>query len=74
MDTLFQSCNLAMMARAHDSMIKHKRIFYHRGRFYRVRWLHYGHREICGTRIFLESPRRSIDDCTVADWKAATKD
>jgi len=69
MKRTIMNCSRAQMARAHDAMIMHNRVFLHEGEFWKVSWIHYGYRHI-GIE---PAVRRSIDDCTPDEWTRATQ-
>lgn len=69
---ILMNCSPALMWRAHDAMIMHKRILLHEGAFWAVEWIHYGYRHV-SVKLIRAARRRSIDDCTPAEWDAASR-
>ena len=72
MKRILMNCPPALMWRAHDAMIMHKRVLFHKGDFWKVEWIHYGYRHIGVERID-SARRKSIDDCSPAEWDAASR-
>lgn len=71
MRTIF-NCSQALMNRARNTLDTPGRVFYDEGKFWYVLWIHYEYRQVGVARV-PRAPRRSIDDCSPAEWSAAAR-
>lgn len=60
------------MQRAQRAMQQTNGVFYDEGKFWYVRWIHFQYQQV-GLAHAPVAPRRSLDDCSPAEWSAASR-